>query len=364
MIALVLVIALAQGPRDLTGQLGDDDIEQREAATRALEEMGWSALSALEEAAQSDDPEVRTRAEAALRVVRQTMRYGGRVVPDRLEELARRLGKKASVREEDRVLLQDFHLQEGDLPYLLALLDRTRPVVSKWPEIDSLALLGEIAKLPIDEADEQRLVTILTPLLPRLSDPPTQEELNTFETYAGFVEDLPLPCVLRAFDKSAQAGYRALAHAGNSSQRRNAIKGLVRWVTDDPEVEIARCLLDQDAQVRMGALASLRSYDTSAIRDPLRGFMRATSDEGERLASQELLARAGDFCAFAALCAALWSEEECYRHVAVDSLLRLRGRRLHHHPDAGRDIDALRSWWAENGEIVHWDPLLKTFVAR
>ena len=46
----------------LIGQLGDDDFDRREAATRRLKRAGETALDALHKALSSDDPEVRLRA--------------------------------------------------------------------------------------------------------------------------------------------------------------------------------------------------------------------------------------------------------------------------------------------------------------
>ena len=53
-------------------QLGDDDPRVRDAATRKLGAMGRSALPALREAAQGDDPEVASRARRLL----MEFRYG------------------------------------------------------------------------------------------------------------------------------------------------------------------------------------------------------------------------------------------------------------------------------------------------
>jgi hypothetical protein len=56
---------------DLVKDLGSDDFKTREAATDALGARGAEAVPALEKAAQSKDPEVRWRAEKALRAARE-----------------------------------------------------------------------------------------------------------------------------------------------------------------------------------------------------------------------------------------------------------------------------------------------------
>src|SRR5437762_2872147 len=50
-------------------QLGDDDFDKREAATKRLEEIGEPALDALHKATTSEDAEVRRRAEDIVAVV-------------------------------------------------------------------------------------------------------------------------------------------------------------------------------------------------------------------------------------------------------------------------------------------------------
>jgi len=66
----------------LVRQLGDDSFARREAAFRALVDVGDNALPALNKAARSPDPEVRWRAETAARMIRR------RVSP----QLARKIG--------------------------------------------------------------------------------------------------------------------------------------------------------------------------------------------------------------------------------------------------------------------------------
>jgi len=85
LVAGLLLMSAAARAADSEGHvqaLGAQAFEQREAATWALVELGDDALPALEAAAESDDPEVRWRAEAAARRIRR------RVTP----ELAARAG--------------------------------------------------------------------------------------------------------------------------------------------------------------------------------------------------------------------------------------------------------------------------------
>jgi hypothetical protein len=57
----------------LIRQLGDDEFERREAASRDLEALGDAAQSALQQAAASGDPEVRQRAAALLLVIAERL---------------------------------------------------------------------------------------------------------------------------------------------------------------------------------------------------------------------------------------------------------------------------------------------------
>ena len=73
-IAAMLLATAARGTDDagiarLVAQLGDKDFATREAAETALTEMGTDALSALEKAQGSDDPEISTRAKRAFESV-------------------------------------------------------------------------------------------------------------------------------------------------------------------------------------------------------------------------------------------------------------------------------------------------------
>src|SRR5436309_12997666 len=53
----------------LVRQLGDDEFQQREAATTRLKEIGEPALDAVTKATTSSDPEVRRRAEQIVAVI-------------------------------------------------------------------------------------------------------------------------------------------------------------------------------------------------------------------------------------------------------------------------------------------------------
>jgi uncharacterized protein (TIGR03067 family) len=54
----------------LIQQLGDDELEKREAASKELEAIGEPALAALRKAASSEDAEVRRRAESVIEALR------------------------------------------------------------------------------------------------------------------------------------------------------------------------------------------------------------------------------------------------------------------------------------------------------
>src|SRR5437868_5179569 len=59
----------------LVRQLGDDDFDQREAASKRLEEIGEPALDALGKAMASHDPEVRRRSTDIVAVIENKL-YG------------------------------------------------------------------------------------------------------------------------------------------------------------------------------------------------------------------------------------------------------------------------------------------------
>lgn len=67
---------------DLIRDLASDDFKTREAATEALGDRGEEALPALEKAAQDKDPEVRWRAEKALKAAHARAAAGPRRVPE------------------------------------------------------------------------------------------------------------------------------------------------------------------------------------------------------------------------------------------------------------------------------------------
>lgn len=63
MIPLLLALTLQD---DLIEQLGSDDLDEREKASRELEKLGEKAVPALVKALDHSDPEVKSRAEAIL----------------------------------------------------------------------------------------------------------------------------------------------------------------------------------------------------------------------------------------------------------------------------------------------------------
>jgi hypothetical protein len=86
-----------QGPQieRLIKQLGDDSFEQREAASRRLEEIGEAALPALKRAADSQDPEVRRRASELAKVLQE--RSGAREARRIIERGVKALGGEAKL---------------------------------------------------------------------------------------------------------------------------------------------------------------------------------------------------------------------------------------------------------------------------
>ena len=78
LVLLPLRSAPAQAPEEteiarLIKQLGHDDFGKREAATKALTEIGEPALGALQQAKTSDDPEVRLRAEQTIVAIKDKL---------------------------------------------------------------------------------------------------------------------------------------------------------------------------------------------------------------------------------------------------------------------------------------------------
>lgn len=69
MIALILAAALQQDAAHLARQLGDDDVERRDAAEKALVAMGPAALPHVRPLLTSDDPEVAVRAANIVRAI-------------------------------------------------------------------------------------------------------------------------------------------------------------------------------------------------------------------------------------------------------------------------------------------------------
>jgi HEAT repeat protein len=66
--------ALQKRIETLIERLGSDDWEEREDASKELIRIGEAALPALDKAALSDDPEVRFRADAAIRAISKELR--------------------------------------------------------------------------------------------------------------------------------------------------------------------------------------------------------------------------------------------------------------------------------------------------
>src|SRR5260370_3867591 len=76
LLSLTALVARAETPdateiERLVKQLGDDDFDTRETATKRLKEIGEPALDALRKAATNDDAEVRRRAQEALAFIKK-----------------------------------------------------------------------------------------------------------------------------------------------------------------------------------------------------------------------------------------------------------------------------------------------------
>jgi hypothetical protein len=76
--------AAAVPPARLIERLGSSDFAEREAATRALDEIGPAVLPALREAAASDDPEVRRRAGELVRLLGRRAEAARLLAPKRV----------------------------------------------------------------------------------------------------------------------------------------------------------------------------------------------------------------------------------------------------------------------------------------
>jgi hypothetical protein len=155
MLAVRLVVAvqlLAQSasppePADLVERLGSARYAEREAAARALEQLGRQAVPALQLGRESRDLEVRTRAEAILRRVegmvltQPTMvrlDFGDVPLPEVVAELARRSGMKLALFPENLPVwkTQRVTLQEPEaLPFWKAI-DRLCQVAALQSDLE------------------------------------------------------------------------------------------------------------------------------------------------------------------------------------------------------------------------------------
>lgn len=73
--------AVPPTPTELVAKLGSDDFAEREAAARALAQVGSEALPALRAAAQSSDPEIRSRVAPLITKLQRTADSNGKLVP-------------------------------------------------------------------------------------------------------------------------------------------------------------------------------------------------------------------------------------------------------------------------------------------
>ncbi len=123
----------------LIKQLGDDDFEKREAASKELDAIGEPALDALRKAASDDDAEIRRRAEQLFQVVTGRIREAAAkkelakwegswqaagdvkmtIKGDRFTSSApgigARNGKLIVIEIREKVALVDFVVEEGDV---------------------------------------------------------------------------------------------------------------------------------------------------------------------------------------------------------------------------------------------------------
>ncbi len=366
MIALVLVALLAQGPRDVARDLGSDDYAKREAASRELEEMGTIAIPALEEAEKSDDPEVRERASELIEGIRQIAAYGGRIVPEEMEEIAESLFANVIPRD-GRV--EPYEPQPADLPCLLALIAHPS-LPAEWkpvaPDARAVRLhaLEAISHFRLSEANESRLARLLEEVLPSPMTPTAHEEASEFLALVEASHVLEHPGLRAALRRRLLAGLEEISRSTEAGLRLEVAGDLYAWGDDGATGILARLLDDGDPNVAHRALASLWAYDVAGLEPALRRHLRATLDESDRLLAAHLLARSGDFGGLAVLFRALAGEDLPLRNDACRRLSAILRRPLASDDASRADAEALLSWWAENGEIVHWDPTLARFVAR
>jgi hypothetical protein len=183
----------------LIADLGSDDFEKREAATTKLGLIGADALPALEKAAQSDDAEVRRRAEDLVRDLRQAAEM-------RKQELAQGLLKKAFrptftlKPNAEKVADVPVHLlgmsfKAEEAPYAAALKDLFGP---EWSRL-RLAVV------------EKKLVVLIGSELPLLE--------QAVRNVRGAKPGLEQSATLAAFHRQAQPGRRIELHVAVSRFR-------------------------------------------------------------------------------------------------------------------------------------------------
>jgi hypothetical protein len=69
-VVCIVIVAATPDPTALAAKLGDESARRRDEAARELLDLGRDAAPALEGAAASADPQIRTRAKALLALVR------------------------------------------------------------------------------------------------------------------------------------------------------------------------------------------------------------------------------------------------------------------------------------------------------
>ncbi|GEM_PF-6640946 len=339
LLALLLAGALladdAERARGLIDRLGAEDVAEREAAQGELLAIGAGAIPALEEALSHTNPEVRTRAEEALRELRFRMawaRLAAATPEERLDALAevRRLaGARAEALLEERAgpdlvaVLEDVVLYGYEPTERKAAVEllgrvggqRTFPALL-WALRDKLGHLGSPATLAIKQVADP---TILPDLELMARDDATIQALRV-ELEEKF-KDVAVP--EKTWKAHDPASFISQATEGKSAIER--IRGVRAIVTGNlagerPLEALARSLSDADEAVRFeGAQAATYQADGSLTAPLVGALEKDGSLRVRQMAAVALGKRPGD-ASQKALLAALGDAEAAVRNAVASAL--------------------------------------------
>lgn len=227
-------------------ELGADDIDVRDRATDALKGAGEKALAPLREAAKSDDPEVRARAEVAMAHIE----WGRYVLPNLAGQV-------------DALLTG---LMSADADERLQSLEAVLTVLSP-PE-----LLARFTKDP-DERVRRRACFACLQCPSRRVGEPLLDYVESLGADRGRLNDVLVdPGFFSHFDKRHLARVEALEKSG--VQETRVVATLVRAVIDGRAGEGLRALLkgDDDWAVQM-AVATAGIVEDDAISEDVAALI-------------------------------------------------------------------------------------------